>query len=103
LISRGPQGIYGVKFLVSENMVMSEEDFIYLESKITSLYVDPDTYPPSSQAIGQVFTIQPRVRVLDQNGDPVPDKYVIAFSWPEPIFQGAPTTNLIQGKILCIA
>lgn len=36
--------------------------------------------------VGQPLPVMPRVAVYDSDGNPLKDKYVIAFSWPEPLF-----------------
>jgi len=35
------------------------------------------------------FPQAPKVTVIDENGDPIPNKYIVAFTWPEPKFWGS--------------
>lgn len=48
--------------------------------------------------IGENFPVQPRVRVLDVLGKPVPGKIVTAFSWPEPRITGKPSDFLVENN-----
>ncbi len=73
-----------------------------MQSSVASITVDPTTYPPAQQAIGIPFATQPIVTITDQNGDPVSNVYVVAFTWPEPIFAGTPTVNNVDGNFFQI-
>ena len=57
---------------------------IYIISKVLTLNIINNTYPPIEQKIGVPFEIQPIVQVLDDYNQPLQNKYVIAVSSPEP-------------------
>ena len=64
--------------------VESTESFFYSNSIVSKLEIMDGCSPPDSQIIGQPFQIQPKIRVSDYFENYLPDKYVIAVSWPEP-------------------
>jgi hypothetical protein len=57
-------------------------------STATSLFLDPKTPSPPNITIGVPVSVQPRVRVLDQNGLPIVNTTVVAFTWPQPKLSG---------------
>jgi len=48
--------------------------------------------------VGQPLPVMPRVAVYDSDGNPLKDKYVVAFSWPEPLFcPDSPSFAFVDG------
>ena len=103
-ILRGPIGGYGFIFNVDiEGQSFNSDGYsMVLTSNITTLQVivpPPFKYDltrdPSS--LSNRFQSQPIVRVLDYLGKPISGKYVIAFTWPEPILGGWGSTYNLQG------
>ena len=43
-----------------------------------------NTFPPTEQSIGVPFSVQPLIQILDEYGNPLKNKYVVAVSSPEP-------------------
>ena len=52
----------------------------------------------SSEA-GRPLSLMPTVYVHDSEGKPLPGKRVVAFSWPEPIFEPKIATNALIDAI----
>ena len=103
-ILRGPIGTYEFSFYtyITGQSFSSDGYNMIITSNVTTLKVivpPPFKYDltgdPSS--ISNRFQSQPIVRVLDFLGQPVSGKYVIAFTWPEPIFGGWGSTYNLQG------
>ena len=70
-ILRGPEGLYGFRYSTPDRKVKSDESFVFLESNVASLKLDPATPPPTTQVVGEPFSVQPRVRVLDRDLKPL--------------------------------
>jgi len=64
--------------------VETSESYIYINSEVARLEIVPGFYPPESQIIGEPFLIQPKIQIYDYYDNYLPNKYVIAVSWPEP-------------------
>ena len=99
---RGPQGIYAFTFQSASTGVTSTSSYTFLQSQAATLKVLGTTMPPAIQQVGIQFSTQPVVQVFDINGNPANGKYVTAFTWPEPIFNGFITTNKMQGQIIIL-
>ena len=103
-ILRGPIGIYGFAFqaYVAGQQFNSDGYDLVLTSNITTLTIM--TPPPfqydltgDPSSIINRFPVQPVVRILDYLGMPISNKYVIAYTWPEPILGGWGSTYNLQG------
>jgi hypothetical protein len=105
-ISRGPSGTYSFVFAapVDGELYPSAVYSTLLTSVAAQLNV---TTPPAFNydltgnplAPTNTFITQPVVQVCDNTGAPIPNKTVIAFSWPEPLFAGwGSTYNIEAGK-----
>ena len=85
---RGPQGNYGYKFFVETDKnidsIETTESYIYINSEVAKMELLPGLHPPNNQTIGEPFKIQPKLRIYDFYNNYLPNKYVIAVSWPEP-------------------
>lgn len=91
-IFRGPEGNYGYQYASVNGNASSDEQYTYINSEAATLKVVEGFYPPINQTIGIPFSVQPRVLILDEYGNPLSGKYVIAVSWPEP-FVPRPNKN----------
>lgn len=83
-IFRGPIGNYQYQYNATNGTGISDPQNLYINSKVLTLNVLNNSYPPTEQIIGIPFSVQPIVQILDYYGKPLQNKYVIATSWPEP-------------------
>lgn len=96
----GPQGVYDLKASISGA----------LETKIVKVMLSSPAYnikildglakmkKVMNGVVGQPLPAMPTVAVYDSDGNPLKDKYVIAFSWPEPIFNPeSPSFAFVDG------
>ena len=97
-IDNGPQGIYSIYYSTSEG-VRTRPYKLSFATQVASI-VPLNTPPFNAQKYGVPLAVQPRVKVLDINGNPVEGKIVTAVSWPEPYVNAPQGLNYkIEGMV----
>jgi len=86
--NRGPQGVYELKASTSEK-ISTHTIKVMMTSPAYSIKIldDSDKMRRITTAnVSQTLPDMPTIQVFDSDGNPLPDKRVVAFAWPEPEF-----------------
>ena len=98
MIRRGPQGIYDLSCQVNNQVITKtlSETVTSTAIKIKILNDINEMRNKNYGESGQPLNINPKIQVLDCFGNPLADKIVVAFPWPEPFFDSTPSNTLID-------
>ncbi len=67
----------------------------FLKTAVATLVLFTDDVIETKIKVGEPLPIQPRILLQDVYGNPVANKTVVAFSWPEPRMSGTPSDFLV--------
>lgn len=99
-LNRGPEGAYQIGFGTEETYT-SNPSWIFFSSNVYQMEMLNKADFEASLPInaGEIFPIQPRIKLTYSDGSPIKGKSVVAFSWPEPEYHPDKGTNAFADAI----